>query len=374
MFKLQIKDTPQKSIWLVGPYVTVGRAKSNNLVVDVPGVENLHVELDVSGDTIFITDKSGDQSVVVNGEQLQRKRLIKHGDVIMLNTVELELVDPKLHRKPFTSTKSTVKQAPRIAKKPSSAWTIQTDGGSPVQNFEVKKMAVLGRGKDCDISIPGNYLSRRHVEFNVENGLLHVRDLDSSNGTFVNDKRVSVSRLKDGDRLTLDQLSFVVVGPAELQDRTQLRDGKRGGPVVLPAETANDIELAEDIETAPDIGTMVLTDTSQIRTTQVPIPSDISIQDSRSAPFQITQPTGHSHADTVNSVDEPSFRSENSPIGSTHVIDLDAVASTASINRVDDRKEESRFFAKLDLSRKHAIYAFAFSTLVSGSAVLYLFY
>ena len=129
-----------------------------------------------------------------------------------------------------------------------------------MQNFVVKKMAVLGRGKDCDISIPGNYLSRRHVEFNVENGLLHVRDLDSSNGTFV-----SVSRLKDGDRLTLDQQSFVVVGPAELEDRTQLRDGKRGGPVVLPAETANDIEIA------PDIGTMVLTDTSQIRTTQVPI-------------------------------------------------------------------------------------------------------
>ncbi|MBV1883069.1 MAG: FHA domain-containing protein [Pseudomonadales bacterium] len=368
MFKLQIKDTPQKSIWLVGPYVTVGRAKSNNLVVDVPGVENLHVELDVSGDTIYITDKSGDQSVVVNGEQLQRKRLIKHGDVIMLNTVELELVDPKLHRKPFTSTKSTVKQAPRIAKKPSSAWTIQTDGGSPVQNFVVKKMAVLGRGKDCDISIPGNYLSRRHVEFNVENGLLHVRDLDSSNGTFVNDKRVSVSRLKDGDRLTLDQQSFVVVGPAELEDRTQLRDGKRGGPVVLPAETANDIEIA------PDIGTMVLTDTSQIRTTQVPIPCDISIQDSSSTPFQITQPSGHSQVDTVNSVDEPSFRSETSPICGTHIVALDGATPTVATNSVENRKDEPRFFSKLDLSRKHAIYAFAFSILVSGSAVLYLFY
>ncbi len=60
---------------------------------------------------------------------------------------------------------------------------------------------VIGRGNDCEIRINDHSVSRRHarVQPSVE-GYLAV-DLQSTNGTFVNDVPASMQKLKDGDYL-----------------------------------------------------------------------------------------------------------------------------------------------------------------------------
>jgi diguanylate cyclase (GGDEF)-like protein len=59
----------------------------------------------------------------------------------------------------------------------------------------------VGRGDDCDIQIPDHSVSRRHAEVqHAENGIV-VTDLQSTNGTFVNDQPVTTARLHDGDYL-----------------------------------------------------------------------------------------------------------------------------------------------------------------------------
>jgi pSer/pThr/pTyr-binding forkhead associated (FHA) protein len=74
------------------------------------------------------------------------------------------------------------------------------------------KKVVLGRRPDCDLRIPTRDVSRRHCEIGPgeKRSELIVRDLGSSNGTFVNDKRVSETQLKPGDRLTVGPVTFVV--------------------------------------------------------------------------------------------------------------------------------------------------------------------
>lgn len=60
---------------------------------------------------------------------------------------------------------------------------------------------VLGRGSDCDIRINEHSVSRRHARIQpVADGYMAV-DLNSTNGTFVNDVPASMARLKDGDYL-----------------------------------------------------------------------------------------------------------------------------------------------------------------------------
>jgi diguanylate cyclase (GGDEF)-like protein len=61
--------------------------------------------------------------------------------------------------------------------------------------------AILGRGSDCDIRISDHSVSRRHARIQPSgDGYLAV-DLQSTNGTFVNDVPASMYRLKDGDYL-----------------------------------------------------------------------------------------------------------------------------------------------------------------------------
>ncbi len=69
---------------------------------------------------------------------------------------------------------------------------------------------VIGRRQDCQLRIPTKDVSRQHCVVLVENDALVAKDLGSSNGTFVNGKRIAESKLKPGDRLRVGPVTFVV--------------------------------------------------------------------------------------------------------------------------------------------------------------------
>jgi hypothetical protein len=74
-------------------------------------------------------------------------------------------------------------------------------------------MTVLGRDDVADIVLDDPGISRRHSEIRVTNDGPHlvasIRDLGSTNGTFVNSERISSHRLSDGDRITVGRTSVV---------------------------------------------------------------------------------------------------------------------------------------------------------------------
>ena len=75
-----------------------------------------------------------------------------------------------------------------------------TDGGRKDVPVE-KANAVIGRALDCDVQVPRIGVSRRHCELIVAGEGVKVRDLGSSNGTYLNGQRVQEHDLAPGDRL-----------------------------------------------------------------------------------------------------------------------------------------------------------------------------
>lgn len=75
---------------------------------------------------------------------------------------------------------------------------------------------VLGRSKRCDLSIASPDASRRHAEIVGAEGGYLLRDLGSTNGTFVNGLRVQEHRLATGDRIEIggDLVTFCEIDPA----------------------------------------------------------------------------------------------------------------------------------------------------------------
>ena len=81
-------------------------------------------------------------------------------------------------------------------------------------------VTVVGRNESCDLRAPILSVSRRHCELSVSGDRLSVKDLGSSNGTYVNNERITEAELKPGDRLAVGPIIFTIQvdgAPAEIQ-------------------------------------------------------------------------------------------------------------------------------------------------------------
>ena len=72
-------------------------------------------------------------------------------------------------------------------------------------------LKTLGRAPRADFVVDAALVSRVHCRFTLDAGnQLELEDLGSTNGTFVNGKKVAKATLSDGDQLTIGRVKFVV--------------------------------------------------------------------------------------------------------------------------------------------------------------------
>ena len=82
-----------------------------------------------------------------------------------------------------------------------AAITLYLEDGSN-RTFQLREGSnVIGRGQDAQFRLPDTGVSRRHVEIRWDGNVAMLTDLNSTNGTTVNDLQVSSWELADGDRI-----------------------------------------------------------------------------------------------------------------------------------------------------------------------------
>jgi len=89
----------------------------------------------------------------------------------------------------------------------------------------VGEQVSVGRDAANSIGLADPALSRRHCEFRREADGWSVRDLASSNGTFVNGVQVTIHALDEGDRIALGESTFLFVRPASVSADVEFQDG-----------------------------------------------------------------------------------------------------------------------------------------------------
>ena len=67
----------------------------------------------------------------------------------------------------------------------------------------------IGREKGNDITVEDHEVSRRHAEIRKHNDTYYLADLDSSNGTFLNNYRIAEAEIKSGDRIRIGRTLFL---------------------------------------------------------------------------------------------------------------------------------------------------------------------
>jgi len=99
----------------------------------------------------------------------------------------------------------------------------------------------LGRDERCAIVLESPLASRQHAMLICEGDTVVLRDLDSSNGSFVNDEKVQRQRtLRHGDVLTLGEDCFRFLSPPLAYRAPQILDLLHS----IPADLGSDAEHA----------------------------------------------------------------------------------------------------------------------------------
>ncbi len=73
-----------------------------------------------------------------------------------------------------------------------------------------KPYVLIGRGK-VDLIIPDKEVSRKHVAIEVRNNKIFLRDLGSTNSTFINDSKVSITEIHDQTEFRVGQTTLMLI-------------------------------------------------------------------------------------------------------------------------------------------------------------------
>lgn len=219
--KASVKEGESKDYTYVfdQPVVAIGRLKENDVQLPLSTISGYHAQILKEDDTYYLTDRNSINGTFLNGERLSgsEKKLLHDNDTIRIQTFEIF----------FTSNATlmnveqgaTVQVARQMVMEVLGSWQTQTqekpsvivlggpDNGKQLELSDTKPLQ-LGRSPESDIMIEHPSISRRHAEISYTWSGSFLKDLNSSNGVFVNDQRINGSiKLHDRDEVRLGQQS-----------------------------------------------------------------------------------------------------------------------------------------------------------------------
>ncbi len=97
-----------------------------------------------------------------------------------------------------------------VQKVPSISIKLLEPEDAPAQVFNVSQV-IVGRDPNCQICIPNDLVSAQHAKFSYHHNQWWLEDLQSTNGTFLNDERVyTPTVLMGGDEVRCGRSNLLV--------------------------------------------------------------------------------------------------------------------------------------------------------------------
>ena len=204
----------------------IGRDADCDFTVASDSASRRHAQLEVREGRLVVTDLGSTNGTFVNGQRVQ-ERVLRVGDEVRFDVESLRVegpVDPAhtsvRPRAGGTATRphSAAASGTTVASTP--AMRLEVVAGMKTKSFGLTKAKyVVGRAPGSDIELPEDSVSSRHAQLEKTGGGWRLTDLQSTNGTFVNDRRIDSVDLKPGDRIHFGEVRVKFAGDSPQQVR-----------------------------------------------------------------------------------------------------------------------------------------------------------
>jgi pSer/pThr/pTyr-binding forkhead associated (FHA) protein len=198
---------------LVAGELTIGRDADRQLILPSASVSRRHARVYIEGGQPCIVDEGSANGVIVDGVRITQPTYVTA-------ETRIDLAEFRLALEPMMPTEQAPRQ-PRVTPVPGSVTSslppmrLVSEGG-PYDGrvFELTATEVaVGRAVDNDVVLDDPSLSRKHAKLYRRGAAeLEIEDLGSSNGSFLNGRKVGRAAVRPGDTVRFGELNFRVEG------------------------------------------------------------------------------------------------------------------------------------------------------------------
>ncbi|RPI23805.1 MAG: FHA domain-containing protein, partial [Chloroflexota bacterium] len=210
---------------LTQPRLTLGRAEDNDIVIASPLVSRLHAELILTEAGYQINTLPGTGNpLMFNGRPLDAPHRLQPGDTLRIGSLDPVMMVSLTYLAPVLALAN-------------QAESIQ---------FGEKNLLQIGRDPTNEVVLESPIVSRFHAQIELVGQRYRIRDLRSSNGTFINGRRVDgEARLQPEDSIQIGPYRFVV-GQGRI-DQYDESGGVKVEAAGLNKWVRNDLNILQDI-------------------------------------------------------------------------------------------------------------------------------
>lgn len=180
---------------------SVGRGRNTDVRLKLPSVSRAHAVIALRKDGFYVFDTESKQGIYVNGEKIEKKAKLSHGDTIAFG---MEIMKFYIGSEATGDIKNAQLSAP-VHKE----YTL-TDIVSADEFLLEGDYATVGREEGSNIEISAPNISRKQAVLTNENGMWYLHNLSRTTPTLLNGQpTVKPTVLRAGDVIKFGDFAFV---------------------------------------------------------------------------------------------------------------------------------------------------------------------
>ena len=211
---------------LLGPGINrIGSDPAATIVIDHPGVRPQHCELHVNTHGVTLHVPHG-TTVSVNGRAVDGLIALRPDDSVAFDRVlarlsSIEAASPVQRHAGALPLPANDDPGATAVRAVLPKFVLRGVSGQGFgRSYPVLGPTVVGRAPECALRLDETGLSRQHARLVPTADGVQLEDLGSTNGSFINGKRVQRGFAAPGDEIGFDTLRFRVTAPGQ-QESTQ---------------------------------------------------------------------------------------------------------------------------------------------------------
>ncbi len=203
--KLHFPQGDHADVELQSGKYTIGSSANADIRVEDKGLGDIHATLTIQDNECEVSIDNAARLISVNGKLVKERKEVREGDLLIAAQVHMKVLSSVEEEDDDNRTRVRMALPKFILRGVSGAYFGKT--------YPLRGATIIGRHSECHICVNADGISRKHAQIDAEATGLVVTDLGSSNGTYVNGKKVEKADLSVGDELKLDNIRFLVQTP-----------------------------------------------------------------------------------------------------------------------------------------------------------------